>query len=363
MSQPATNQPYNPERDQRRNVEINIGKACNNRCVFCIDGLPKKEDRSYMPFPQMKAELDRFYHDGHRSVGFLGGEPTTYPKIVDSVAYAKELGYTRIAIATNATKLRLHHFTDRIIDAGLTRVTISMHGHTADLEDRLTRVPGNFEKKVRAIQYLQEKRAQGLLQDGLSVNIVLNGWNHNHLPKMMNFFYNQMGLDDLRVNFIRPEGYAEGDADLTPRYKDMMPNLLKAIILNEQHFKRVFTFGGIPYCVMPPALRNNPGLLRRYMGEYRDLSTSCSIRSEGGDLIPPGQKPDPTSWIKHHKSTTVQFDKAEERARFNWQDRKKHDLKGQPDACRVCDFEPVCEGVWKGYLEIYGTEDFHALSR
>ena len=109
-----------------------------------------------MPFEQMRAELKRWHNDGHRSVGFLGGEPTTYPKIVDSVAYAKELGFTRIAIATNATKLRLHHFTDRILDAGLTRITISMHGHTAELEDKLTRVPGNFEKKVAAIQYLQE---------------------------------------------------------------------------------------------------------------------------------------------------------------------------------------------------------------
>jgi len=363
VNQAASNQPFNPDRDTRRNVEINIGKACNNRCVFCIDGLPKKEDRSYMPFPQMQSELERWYNEGHRSVGFLGGEPTTYPKIVDSVAYARELGYTRIAIATNATKLRLEHFTDRILDAGLTRVTISMHGHTAELEDKLTRVPGNFEKKVTAIRYLQKKRAQGYLPDGLSVNIVLNGWNYPHLPKMMKFFYDEMGLADLRVNFIRPEGYAEGDADLTPRYRDMIPNLLKAIILNEQHFKKVFTFGGIPFCVMPPALRNNTDLLKRYMGEYRDLSTSCSIRSEGGDLIPPGQKPDANSWVLGPKSSTVEYDEDQERARFNWQDRKKNDLKGQPDACGRCDFEPVCEGVWKGYLEIYGTEDFHALSR
>jgi MoaA/NifB/PqqE/SkfB family radical SAM enzyme len=363
VNRPAENQPHNPERDPRRNVEINIGKACNNRCVFCIDGLPKREDRSYMPYPQMQSELKRWYDDGHRSVGFLGGEPTTYPKIVDSVAYARELGFTRIAIATNATKLRLTHFTDKILDAGLTRITISMHGHTAELEDRLTRVPGNFDKKVTAIRYLQKKRAEGYLPDGLSVNIVLNGWNYKYLPKMMQFFYRDMGLDDLRINFIRPEGYAEGDADLTPRHKDVMPVLLKAIILNEQHFHKVFTFGGIPYCAMPPALRNNHDLLRRYMGEYRDLSTSCSIRSDGGDLIPPGEKPDPLSWVKGPKSTTVEFDEAEDRARFNWQDRKKHDLKGQPDCCKSCDFEPVCEGVWKGYLEIYGTEDFRALKR
>ncbi len=363
MNQGPSNQPFNAERDPRKNVEINIGKACNNRCVFCIDGLPKREDRTYMDYEAMKSELSRWYGEGHRSVGFLGGEPTTYPRIVDSVAYAKDLGYSRIAIATNATKLRLHHFTDRILEAGLTRITISMHGHTADLEDRLTRVPGNFLKKVAAIQYLQQKRREGYLPDGLSVNVVLNGWNAPYLPKMMQFFYKTMGLDDLRVNFIRPEGYAEGDSDLTPRFQAVMPTLLKAIILNEQHFKKVFTFGGIPFCAMPKALRNNEDLLRRYMGEYRDLSTSCSIRSEGGDLIPPGEKPDPNSWVKGPKSSTVDFDKAANRARFNWQDRKKNDLKSPLEACLSCDFEPVCEGVWKGYLEIYGPSEFKALKR
>ncbi|MCB9778827.1 MAG: radical SAM protein [Alphaproteobacteria bacterium] len=370
MSQPALhapvtldgNQPHNPDRDRRKNVEINIGKACNNRCVFCIDGLPKREDRSYMPWPAMQRELERYHADGYRSVGFLGGEPTTYPKICDSVAYARELGFTRIAIATNATKLRLPHFTDRILDAGLTRVTISMHGHTAELEDKLTRVPGNFEKKVAAIRYLKHKQqTEGHLPDGLSVNIVLNGWNYRHLPKMMQFFYDRMGLDDLRINFIRPEGYAEGDADLTPRYPDVVPYLVKAIVLNEHHFQKTFTFGGFPMCVLPRQLRGSETLLRKYMGEYRDLSTACSIRSGGGDVIPPGKVPPGQGRGKQYPSTVVEFSAAEQRARFNWQDRKRHDLKDQPDACLRCKLEPVCEGVWKGYLDIWGDGEFQPV--
>ncbi|HCH65482.1 MAG: hypothetical protein CL927_08470 [Deltaproteobacteria bacterium] len=357
------NQPKSQLRDLRKNVEINIGKACNNRCVFCIDGLPKREDRSYMPFPKMQHELQQWYGEGYRSVGFLGGEPTTYPKICDSVAYARELGFTRIAIATNATKLRLHHFTDRILDAGLTRVTISMHGHIAELEDKLTRVPGNFEKKCKAIRYLVHKRrTEGALRDGLSVNIVLNGWNYRYLPKMMQFFYERMQVDDLRVNFIRPEGYAVGDADLTPQYKKVVPYLIRAIVLAETHFQKVFTFGGFPMCVLPGSLRNNKDLLSRYMGEYRDLSTACSVRSNGGDRAAPGQDISPLGIIKNGPpSSVVHYDQEEGRARFNWQDRKRHDLKGQPTACGQCELSSVCEGVWKGYLDIWGDRAFRPV--
>lgn len=343
MTVKPSNQPHNPLRDQRRNVEINVGKACNNRCVFCLDGMPKKEDRSYIDFEEMKKELTRWYSEGHRSVGFLGGEPTTYPKIVQSVAYAKQLGFTRIAIATNATKLRLPHFTDRIVEAGLTRVTISMHGHTAELEDRLTRVPGNFEKKVKAIQLLKEKQAQGYLQDGLSVNIVLNGWNYKYLPKILQFFYVTMGLNDIRVNFVRPEGYAENSRELTPQFSKVVPIVVKAVLLNEFHFKKTFTFGGIPMCQLPDKLLQSENLLRKYMGEYRDLSTDCSVRSDGfADGV-----------------TKVENG----RARFNWQDRKKFDLKGSPQACSVCDYGATCEGVWQGYRDIWGDSEIRPIQR
>jgi cyclic pyranopterin phosphate synthase len=360
----ADNQPESAVRDARKNVEINVGKACNNRCVFCLDGLPKREDRSYMPWPRMKAELERWYAEGYRSVGFLGGEPTTYPHICDSVAHARSLGFTRVSIATNATKLRLSHFTDRLLAAGLTRMTISMHGHTAALEDRLTRVPGNFDKKCRAIRDLVRRRhADGALPDGLSINIVLNGWNHKHLPRMLRFFYEELGVDDVRANFIRPEGYADRNPDLTPQYHEVVPSLIKAIVLSETHFRRVFTFGGFPMCVLPASLRADTELLSRTMGEYRDLSTACSIRPDGGHFVPDGAEVPAAVEADTPSPSVIFMDEETDRVRFNWQDRKQLDLKGRPRACARCDLAGVCEGVWRPYLDIWGDARFRPVRR
>ena len=384
MESPETHIPFHESRDVRRNVEINIGKACNNRCVFCMDGMPKREDRSYLDYEVMKQELEEWHASGHRSVGFLGGEPTTYPKIVQAVAYARELGFTRIAIATNATKLRLTHFTDKLVEAGLTRVTISMHGHTAELEDRLTRVPGNFDKKVTAIRYLQKKCSEGYLRDGLSVNIVLNGWNYKHLLKMMKFFYEDMGLPDLRFNFVRPEGNAIGSKDLTPRYTDVMPYVAKAIILNEEYFQKTLTFGGFPLCMLPKQVLNNRALLETYVGELRDLSTDCSTRDvrpgtakrydAPAPYLPalfvqhpefverfkveefsPGVRSDPSTMYNVPEAA------ADDRYRFNWQDRKRVELKGQPSGCERCPVSRACEGVWQGYLDLWGDGEFRAI--
>lgn len=330
-------------RDVRRNVEINVGKICNNKCVFCLDGLPATEMRRYMPWEEMQAEIRRWYAAGTRSLGFLGGEPTTYPWILDAIRLGRDLGYTRITLATNGTKFFRHDFVDRCLDAGLTRVTMSMHGHTAELEDRLTRVPGNFEKKVSGLRYLLQKRDEGHLRDNVSVNVVTNGWNYRHLPKIVRFFYD-LGLDDVRSNFVRREGFAENDDTLVPHYTDVVPWVVKTILLNEYHWKRTFTIGGYPLCVLPREILANRSLARRYVGEFRDLDTDCSIRTLNADGFPEG-------------IATIE----DGRARFNWQQRKRYDLKRHVPACEGCRYGDVCEGVWREYLDLHGDAELRAI--
>ncbi len=330
-------------RDLRRNVEINVGKVCNNKCVFCLDGMPATEYRRYLPWPEMQAEIKRWYDSGSRSLGFLGGEPTTYPWILDAIAYGRDLGYTRITLATNGTKFFREEFVDKVIEAGLTRVTMSIHGHTAAMEDRLTRVPGNFDKKIRGLKTLMARRDGGMLRDNVSINIVLNGWNFRSLPSMLRFFF-ELGLDDIRANFVRVEGYAHEDRSLIPRYSEVIPYVMKAIVLNEHRYHRTFTLGGFPLCVLPLPLLLSPDLSRRYIGEFRDLDTDCSIFTTQGEFSEDGV-------------ARVEG----ERARFNWQDRKRQDLKAHVDTCARCRFSPVCEGVWRGYLGVYGDGEFRAL--
>lgn len=331
-------------RDTRRNVEINVGKICNNKCVFCLDGLPATEMRRYMPYPEMQGEIQRWFDAGTRSVGFLGGEPTTYPWILEAVRFARDLGYTRIALATNGTKFFRHEFVDRLLDAGLTRVTMSMHGHNAKLEDALTLVPGNFEKKKSGLKYLLEQRAAGKLRDNVSVNVVVNAWNYRFLPNILRFFF-ELGLDDVRANFVRAEGYAETETALIPKLTDVVPYVLKAVLLNEYHYKRTFTLGSFPLCVLPRELITNQNLARKYIGEFRDLDTDCSIKTLTSDGFPDG-------------IATIE----DGRARFNWQDRKKYDLKAQPEArCAGCRYANVCEGVWKNYLPVHGDGELRAI--
>lgn len=331
-----------PRRDDRRNVEINVGKGCNGRCVFCLDGQVSAAQRAPMAFEDLASEIRLWAEKGHRSVGFLGGEPTIHPHLVEAVALAREQGFTRITIATNGRRLADTDFADRLLDAGLTRVTMSMHGHTAALEDRLAGVDGAYEQKVAALRHLRRRQDEGRLPDGVAVNMVLNAWNCEHLLRIQKLICRELNIGDLRINFIRAEGNAEGSRELTPRYRVAVRQLMKAVALNEAHYGATLTFGGFPICVLPRSFRADPDLVRRYVGEYRDMDTDCSIRSEG--VNSPG-----------HLSV------ADGRAHFNWKERKRHDLKSPAPACAECAATPLCEGVWNAYLEIYGDAEFKAV--
>lgn len=326
--------------DTRRNVEINLGKRCNSRCVFCLDGQATAAQRQPIAFEELKREIRRWADLGHRSVGFLGGEPTTYPQLVEGVAYARQQGFSRITVATNGLRLHRPEYADELLAAGLTRVTVSLHSHRAELEDRFTTVVGSFEKKTAAIHHLIRRQGAGALPDGISINMVLNAWNAPHLLQIQKFFLRELQVVDLRINFIRAEGNAEGSRELTPRYARVVSPLMKAVALNETHYRHTLTFGGFPLCVLPQAFLNDEELVRRYFGEYRDLATDCSIRSEGP-----------------HGHVAI----ADQRARFNWQERKRQDLKSPIAVCGRCSAAARCEGVWNAYLELYGDEEFNPL--
>ena len=317
-----------PVSSSEKNLELNVGMACNNRCVFCMSGDVASSERRWLPLERAKEELRHFYGKGCRSLGFLGGEPTAYPHLLECIGYARSLGYQRIALCSNGTKFSDPDFVRDVIDAGTTRFTVSIHSHTAEMENALTGLPGNFDRKLKGLRLLREYREKGRLPDNVSLNPVLNKKTLSDLEAYIEFFRGE-GFDDIRFNYIWPQSRVRRDRDMIPRYREAMPEILRVILLNERRWKMHLTFGGIPICMLrwgkaklSPKLAEHLG--SRYLSESDDLPTQVSLQG---------------------------------RERFNWQDRKKNMLKTHRKGCEKCRYAPVCEGVWKTYAELYDLDE------
>ena len=320
-----------------RRVEIHLGTLCNNLCVFCMSSMNRDGHEPWAAPERVREELRHFRAEGCRSAGFLGGEPTVYPHIVESIAYAREIGYERISLCTNGTRLSDPAFCGALTEAGLTRVTLSVHSHRAEVEDgMITGVPGNLARKIAAIKNLTALKRAGKLPGNIALNPVLC---RPTLDEMQGYiaFCGALGLDDTRFNYIWPRGEARDDRRWIPSFKEAMPKVVRTMLLNEKRPRKHLTFGGIPKCAL--LLAGVKGamlehLAARYLDEAGfDPDNDVSMATKNGPL------PD----------------------RFVWQQVKKDTLKAKGPRCARCAHRGRCEGVWGSYGELYGFEELTPL--
>lgn len=318
-------------------AEINVGHACPHRCVFCMQGHGTVDQKQWVPLDKMKAEIDYYrYERGFHRLGFLGGEPTVYPHIIEALQYAKSVGFTSITINTNAWKFADYDFARQCVEAGLTRPCMSIHGHTAGVEDTLSGSAGSLVRKVKAIYNFRRLQREGSGLEGLSMNPVLNKLN---LPTMVEFieFYLKLGVDDIRFNYIRPEGRAAESKEIIPGYTEAMPHIMRVILKNERDWNADITFGEVPWCQWPAEIFENDYLRGRYIGEFRDTRTIVTSYKAARAAENDGKR------------------------RFVWQELKRNVLKTYVPACRKCPVREVCGGVWRNYGDLYGGAEFHPI--
>lgn len=328
---PSADKPLDARRQAPRRIEIHLGSRCNNRCTFCMSSDRRDRREPWATLERIKAELERFRGRGCTMVGFLGGEPTVHPHILESVAYAKSLGYERIALCTNGTRLSDAGWCRRLVDAGVTRVTVSVHSHLAEVEDALiTRVPGNLARKVAAIRNLVALRGEGRLPDNISLNPVLCRRNMGLLKEFVLFFA-ALGVDDVRFNFIWPHGDVPADRTWIPSYREAMPHAVRLMLLAEKgRIKSHVTFGAVPKCMLR---------LAKVSGKLLDLLGSKYLDEAVFD---------PSNDVSMANM------KGRPQDRFVWQEVKRDVFKTMSPRCRECRFYAGCDGVWKSYAELYG---------
>lgn len=308
-----------------KHIEINLGKVCNNRCLFCMTG--SNNPISFVPFSEVKKEIENYSRKGFTSLGFLGGEPTIYPNIIEAVEYAKISGFKVIHLVSNGRRYSDMNFLKSLIRSGVNRFSVSIHSHIPEIEDELTQVNGGFEHKIRGIKNLITCQRKGLIKSRISINIVINKLNHKTLLETLVFF-KRLGITEFRLNYMRPEGRAFSNFDkLGVRYSECVPTIKQIL-----DYTRTMGFGatieGFPPCVL-----SNINKPERFLGELKDylnLVVSFNVSSKQ----------------KISKDT------------FSWKKRRVEELKVKGDDCKKCKFNDICEGVWKGYVEKVGFDEF-----
>ena len=326
MSDDAAHMPIRDLRLQpeKKRVEINLGYACNNRCIFCSE-IPQRrkevssEEGGQPTTDRILATLMRLRKRGFRHLTFLGGEPTIRRDFLTLVRAAKKLGYRTVLLTTNGRRLADGAYAEALFEAGVNRLYLSLHGHDAQIHDAAVQAPGAFGQTTRAMENL---RAAGL---PFSLSSVIHRGNAASLPELLEFEISQKPLRIFWA-FVRPTGGArENFEEIVPTYTELDAPLRAAL--------SIAGTSGVPLTVAHVPLCRMTGL-EKHVDElyWSDAVIEREVERYAG----------PADGRKEGGATTV----------------TKGHYKLKHIRCAECRYASLCEGVHSEYAKRRGFSEF-----
>ena len=235
---------YETREAQTRRVEmldIMMGYQCNSQCRFCsITDDMRHDNMDARTIAEKLAEGIRTYTPS--KVRFGGGEPTIRKSLPKLIKFVAKQGVENISIQTNGYKLAEREFLATLLDAGLSKVNISIRAHTSELYADLTGIPTAFARVNKAIANLVERAVP------LELDVLVTKPMVAELSDLTRYFA-AMGVTDLNYWFVALEGKA------AERVDELIPTMTKAA----KHLNRVFDEHAdlnlrayyLPYCFFP----------------------------------------------------------------------------------------------------------------
>ena len=189
---PATKKEFTP-----RLIFWEVTKGCNLRCIHCRATATELMSPRDLPTGKALNIISQIADFGNPILVLSGGEPLYRNDIFELAEYGTSRGL-RVALATNGT-LVTKDVAQKIKDAGIKRVSISLDGSDAATHDSFRGIPGAFDAAVYGMRNLQE------LGVSVQINTTIARHNAHQLPSVLDLARN-LGADALHTFLLVPVG-------------------------------------------------------------------------------------------------------------------------------------------------------------
>ncbi len=217
-------------------------KACALKCLHCrATAIPQRNPLELTTEEGYRLLDDLASSERKPIVIITGGDPFMRQDLFDLLEYGRDIGLI-MSVSPSVTSLITCDRLKRLFDLGISRLSFSLDGSTAEIHDSFRGVPGSFDMTMA--------RMQDALDVGLSlqINTVVSRHTLKDLPKIADLLatYPKMVLWD--VFFLVPTGRGQRDDVCSAEeheevYRWLMdlektvPYLIKTTL--GQHYRRV----------------------------------------------------------------------------------------------------------------------------
>jgi uncharacterized radical SAM superfamily Fe-S cluster-containing enzyme len=192
-------------------LTVDLTNRCNMMCDPCFMDANQVGFVHELSMEEIREILDNAITIKPRrqmSVQFSGGEPSISPHFIESIRYARKVGYNSVQAATNGIEFaKSKEFCREAAEAGLRYVYLQFDGIGNDANSH--RQVGNlFDVKMRAINNLHEAGVEIVL-----VTTLVNGINNDQVGSIIRF-----ALDNpKKIAFLsfQPVSFTGRDEEIT----------------------------------------------------------------------------------------------------------------------------------------------------
>jgi radical SAM protein with 4Fe4S-binding SPASM domain len=171
------------------NGTIEITNRCPLECAHCYNNLPMGDAAARsreLTTSEYKRVLDELSELGCLWLLFSGGEIFARADFLEIYSYARSKGFL-ITLFTNAT-LITERVADFLAENPPFDIEVTLYGRTKATYESLTGIPGSFEKCIRGIHLLLERKLPLKLK---TVALTIN----KHEIKAMKAFADELGVE------------------------------------------------------------------------------------------------------------------------------------------------------------------------
>ena len=185
-----------------------ITRSCALACIHCRAEAQPQRDPRELTTEEAFGLLDQIVDLGKPILVVTGGDPMMRRDVFDILEGAAKRGL-KVGFSPSATRLVTHEAIERVRDAGVDMVHVSLDGSRPEVHDTFRRVTGAFR---RTIEIALDVRGAGL---PLQIGTTVCRHNVDDLPAIYDIV-RDIGATVWNVFFLVPTGRAQREAMLAP---------------------------------------------------------------------------------------------------------------------------------------------------
>lgn len=180
-------------------VSIEVTRRCPLECLHCYNNLPMGDmeaRRRELTKEEHFRVLDELVDMGCFWVLYTGGEIFARKDFLEIYTYAKKKGFL-ITLFTNGTLIN-EQIADYLTEWPPFAIEITLYGRTRETYEALTAIPGSYDRCLRGIQLLKERKLP------LKLKTVATSVNKHEVTAMRRFAEEDLGVEFKMDGQINP---------------------------------------------------------------------------------------------------------------------------------------------------------------